>query len=244
LISYLSGANNYTWVHFRTDSKVLISKPLRYFEERLPGFIRIHKIVLANPQCIKTLLPPPKPKQGGAVQLEDGTSLPISRRRWKEVADDFNHKMDTGAATIPTDITAAPMVIFVTNDKAKGLLLQQVIESQYPPYRVHLMAKGVHLPNLLRMTPPSELPTLVMLDARTCIDEQLTTLNLLKSKQHTLLLPTVVLLKTEEQPSVYQEYAQHANSVLFISDNNTQFVQTIEQVGEYWLRFTALPTRS
>ena len=70
LLSYLTGANNYTWVQFRSGKRVLLSKSLTYFADQLPNFVRIHKTALINPACVVDLQPPPRPKMAAAVQMQ------------------------------------------------------------------------------------------------------------------------------------------------------------------------------
>lgn len=238
LISHLSGANNYTWVHFRAASKLLISKPLRYFEERFPDFVRLHKVVLANPRCIKQVIPPPTLKKSGEVELEDGTRLPISRRRWKEIAETITS--DTGHMQNPDD---DPVILFVSADRHKGLLLQQVIESTYSPYRVHIMPHASLVCGLLRELPPADLPVLMIVDARQSFQEPLNVLRQLKNNKHTSYLPIVVLVREEEKETVYQHYVRYANSVVSVPESNTSFVETIKWLCQYWLRFNRLPGR-
>lgn len=237
LISHLSGADNYTWVHFRTNSKILISKPLRYFEDRFPHFIRLHKIVMANPNCIKQVIPPPSLKKSGSVQLEDGTILPISRRRWKEIAETI---WTTTQAHDPSD--SLSVIVFVTADRAKGLLLQSSVESIHCPYRVHVEHQYRHVYDFFAELPTAELPALTILDARDSYQEPLTVLQQLKTNRHTAFLPTIVLIKDDTVENVYLRFAQYANSVVTVSDHNTSFVETISWLCEYWLRFNVLPT--
>ncbi|OIN60251.1 LytTR family transcriptional regulator DNA-binding domain-containing protein [Arsenicibacter rosenii] len=238
LISHLSGANNYTWVHFRAASKLLISKPLRYFEERFPEFIRLHKVVLANPTCIKKVIPPPTLKKSGAVELEDGTRLPISRRRWKEISDAIT------TAGQETELTKdAPVIMFVTGDRNKGLLLQQFIETTYSPYHVHIMPQANLVCGLLNEVPATDLPVLIILDTRLSFQESLSVVRQLKSNKHTSFLPVVVLVREDEKEGVYHHFLHYANSVISVPEQNTTFVETIKWLCEYWLRFNRLPNQ-
>lgn len=237
LIAYLTGANNYTWFHFRDGKKLLVSKSLSYFEDRLPDFVRIHKTAMVNPQCVQVVHEPLRRKASGAVELSCGTRLPIGRRRWMEVADTLMHI--TGLSEKAHNIHHRA-VIFVTNDDVKGLLLQQAIESQCPDCLVHLVTRGAHLPELLRNTPDYELPVLILLDARSAPRDRLRTLHVLKKKDRTARLPTILLVAKDADNEVYEGYVEQANSVVAISDFNSAFVQTISQLSRYWLNFSAL----
>lgn len=238
LVAYLTGANNYTWLHFRDGKKLLVSKSLSYFEGRLPKFIRIHKTAMINPQCMQAVYEPPRRKASGVVEMSCGTKLPIGRRRWNEIAETL---LQSIAKTEKLESANYRSVVFVTNDDVKGFLLQQAIESQFPDCLVHLVAKGAHLPELLRTTPDYEMPVLILLDARSSLNDRLNTLHLLKNKSHTAKLPTILLVSKDADDEVYQGYVEQANSVVAISDFNEAFVQTVGQLSRYWLTFSALP---
>ncbi|GAB3756852.1 LytR/AlgR family response regulator transcription factor [Spirosoma pomorum] len=81
-ILYLSGKGNYTNVHFDGKKTELYSLTLARFCEDLPGFIRIHKAYLVNPQYIQAYIFYPITQ---ARVLVGDTWLPISRRRIQEV---------------------------------------------------------------------------------------------------------------------------------------------------------------
>jgi DNA-binding LytR/AlgR family response regulator len=83
-ITYLSGEQNYTRVHFMQGKDLLLSRTLSACADELPTFIRIHKKYLVNPQCIRQVLTA-DPKK--ASLLLDTVELPISRRRVKEVLE-------------------------------------------------------------------------------------------------------------------------------------------------------------
>jgi two-component system LytT family response regulator len=57
----------------------MVSKPLGEIEERLPQnlFYRIHTSHTVNCNYVKNIIN----QDGGAVELKDGTMLPLARRR-------------------------------------------------------------------------------------------------------------------------------------------------------------------
>lgn len=85
VITHLTGANNYTLLHYEDGTSELFSKTLRYFDDLLPGFIRIHKIALVNPRFIRSIRAPAKKKMSGWLITKTGQVLPISRRRFSLV---------------------------------------------------------------------------------------------------------------------------------------------------------------
>ncbi len=79
--------SNYTSFHF-TDKKVLVSKPLKEYEEILPenNFFRIHKSHLIQQKFIKKIN-----KSNSTVEMYDGTILELARRRKDLFIDWMSH---------------------------------------------------------------------------------------------------------------------------------------------------------
>ncbi|GAB4321227.1 MAG: LytTR family DNA-binding domain-containing protein [Bacteroidales bacterium] len=75
--------NYYTRFYFADSSRLLISKTLKEFEEMLRphGFIRPHKSHLIRVDQIAEFIR----KEGGMLRLQDGTIIPVSRRKKEEV---------------------------------------------------------------------------------------------------------------------------------------------------------------
>ena len=247
LIAYLSGANNYTWLIFRNGEKKLLAKPISYLEEQLTGFVRIHKMTLVNPECVQQLHYPPRPKMTGSVELEGGVMLPVSRRRWNQVAEQLHpHLLTidgpiTGSASVSTDLSGQPGVMAVTDDAMSRLLLQQIFARKWPQYPLHILAQGDKLMALFEQLPQAELPALVLLDARTATLEQLRTLERLKEDQQLRRIP-VLLLVSDMNRAVATGYQRRANSVISLpGGSHAAFTETIERIGQFWLQTASLP---
>ncbi len=251
LIAYLSGANNYTWLTFRNGEKQLLAKPISYLEEQLTGFIRIHKTTLINPACVEKLHYPPRQKMAGAVELEGGLVLPVSRRRWNLVAEQLEpqltfHSHEPVSAASPLPTVSSPVipnqqaVVAVTDDSLSQLLLQQIIGQKWPQYTLHVMAKGTSLPTLFEQLPEHELPVLVLLDARTATLERLHTLERLKQHDKLCRIPVVLLVSATDK-AVTNGYQRRANSVICLPGDHAAFSETIERVGQFWLQTASLP---
>jgi two-component system LytT family response regulator len=75
----LESDSNYTTVYLMNKEKVVISKPLKHFEECLDErvFLRIHNSHIVNSDFLKAY----HRDDGGTVELKDGTILQISKRR-------------------------------------------------------------------------------------------------------------------------------------------------------------------
>lgn len=74
---------NYTLFHFTNQPKLLISKPLKHFEEMLEeyGFLRVHQSHLINLRHLVRI----DKVDGGTIVLTDNTSVPISVRKRDQV---------------------------------------------------------------------------------------------------------------------------------------------------------------
>ncbi|WP_461107284.1 LytTR family DNA-binding domain-containing protein [Spirosoma koreense] len=86
----LQGECNYTWLHLNAPKKqVLLAKNLKWFEEQLPDFVRVHKSDLINPRFVqrydrynaKTL----------DVTLPGEHTIRVSRRRVDPVLRKLKH---------------------------------------------------------------------------------------------------------------------------------------------------------
>jgi len=75
--------NNYTHVFLGRQEKMTISKTLKEFEDLLEdhGFVRLHQSHLINTSHISSY----QKNDGGAIQMSDGSSIPISRAKKDEV---------------------------------------------------------------------------------------------------------------------------------------------------------------
>lgn len=255
LIAYLEGANNYTWLHFRDGEKKLLAKPISYLEEQpeLIDFIRIHKTVLVNPICVERLLEPPRPKSAGAVQLERGVVLPVSRRRWSQVEALLPSKLVRVPSLRSRLVTINPVVapalpvppplrsvIVVTDNALSSLLIGEIAAQNWPRCTIHPLEAGTSLPALLGQLQPDELPVFVLLDARTARQERLNTLHLLKADDRLSWIPVVLLVASTDE-AIREGYHRQANSVIAVGQEHTQFVETIKRIGHFWLETAALP---
>jgi two-component system LytT family response regulator len=82
-ICYLQVDDHYTTVFLNGGKAVVTTKPLKEYEELLPGvsFLRTHQSYLVNELYIRRY----RPKEG-ILYLKDGTEIPVSDRK-KEVID-------------------------------------------------------------------------------------------------------------------------------------------------------------
>lgn len=77
-IVWIQGDGNYSRIHYKDGKTFLVSQTLKWFEERMTTFIRIHKSGLINPEHLSELK---KEYRQVTVRLSNGVELNVSRRR-------------------------------------------------------------------------------------------------------------------------------------------------------------------
>lgn len=84
-IQYCMAEGTYTKFYVKGISHITVSKNLKEYENILEplGFIRTHHSYLVNPDKIIRF----DKKDGGALILEDGQAVPVSKRRREQVID-------------------------------------------------------------------------------------------------------------------------------------------------------------
>ncbi len=78
-ILYLAGDSNYVHVHLKQAKPMVLSKTIKYVEERLHAahFFRIHNSYLINIREVKKYIK----GDGGQVEMSDGQKLPVSKNK-------------------------------------------------------------------------------------------------------------------------------------------------------------------
>ena len=88
-VLYLTGDVNYSSVYLQDGAVVYTSRTLKWYHERWPDFLRIHKASLINPQYIhhcnvlSSIV--------AYVTMKNGAVLPVGRRRIPEVLRYLGH---------------------------------------------------------------------------------------------------------------------------------------------------------
>ncbi|OAD46172.1 LytR/AlgR family response regulator transcription factor [Polaribacter atrinae] len=80
--------NNYTTFYFKDNSKILVSKTLKYYADMLKevNFLRVHQSHLVNTIFIKEFIK----SDGGYLMLTDNSNVPVSIRKRNEVLEVLN----------------------------------------------------------------------------------------------------------------------------------------------------------
>jgi DNA-binding LytR/AlgR family response regulator len=78
-ITWIQGDRNYARIYFSNRPTYLVTQTLKWFDEQLPSFVRIHKSALINPLYVIGF--EQEISRAAQVLLRTGHRLPVSRRR-------------------------------------------------------------------------------------------------------------------------------------------------------------------
>lgn len=80
--AYLKASDSYCFVVFPTGSTQIRSRPMKFYAQPLleNGWCRIHKSYMVNPEFVQNIS-----EDRESIFLQNGTELPISRRKRTQV---------------------------------------------------------------------------------------------------------------------------------------------------------------
>lgn len=87
-IRYLTGDFNYSYVYPEKGEKILSSRTLKWYADRWPHFIRVHKNVLVNPNHVDSVIR--ESSITAKIVMRDGVTHPVGRRRIEVVCALFH----------------------------------------------------------------------------------------------------------------------------------------------------------
>ncbi|MCK8493007.1 MULTISPECIES: LytTR family transcriptional regulator DNA-binding domain-containing protein [Spirosoma] len=261
VITHLAGASNYTWVHFTDRPRLLVSKPLTYFEGLLPACIRIHKTVIINPTYVKYSTAPLRAKAPGSVTMTNGDELPVSRRRWLEVAEMLQCPEPLGDSVMLGGLTGQSVkkvgnsfagqptwgeslrerfMFAYMQDERRSHLFAEVVNEQNPAMQIKYFDTSASLTGQMTQVKNLSLPTMIVLEVRNVGWSLLNTLEFIKKNNRFRHIPTVIFIREPSGSDVEVCYAAGANSVVCQS-GFMGFGEAAKQICQYWLTFASLP---
>jgi two-component system response regulator len=89
----------------------------------------------------------------------------------------------------------------------------------------------------------NDLPQLILLDIKLPKMDGLEVLRQIRSNPHTRLLPVVILTSSVEEQDLIEGYRSRVNSYIRKPVNFAKFVETIRELGLYWLGLNEEPPR-
>ncbi|MBI3240418.1 MAG: response regulator transcription factor [Flavobacteriia bacterium] len=90
VIIFMEADSSYCTIYLNDGKHVLVSRPLKYFSDKLEGervFLRPHKSFIINMNYLQEYVK----EDGGALKLTNGHSIPISRQKKDEVLKEMNN---------------------------------------------------------------------------------------------------------------------------------------------------------
>lgn len=90
---------------------------------------------------------------------------------------------------------------------------------------------------------PGDMPQLILLDLKLPKLDGLEVLRRLRSEGRTRLLPVVILTSSTEEQDLIEGYKSRVNSYIRKPVDFTQFVETVRELGLYWLGLNEAPPR-
>jgi CheY-like chemotaxis protein len=246
LITHLQGANNYSWLYYQDGKKILLSKPLRYFEQRLPDFIRVHKTALVNPHYVTGFTPPPRNKMQGTIYLVDDLALPVGRRRFNQLKGILMNAVQRTASLAIREATLvqkkpAQWLYIVIADELKAGLIERLLSTLWPNWKFRFFTTGIGLLKVLAKDLDTDLPAMILLHIRSESDPALGALQSIKNNDRLRLIPVLLLTDLENHALAETAYSLGANSVIFHSVNFANSIQSLEKVFRYWLSTASAP---
>jgi len=88
-VIYLEADSSYCNIHLSDKKQVVVSKPLKYFSDKLEGdrvFLRPHKSYIINMNYLQEYVK----EDGGMLKLSNGALIPISRQKKDEILKEMN----------------------------------------------------------------------------------------------------------------------------------------------------------
>jgi CheY-like chemotaxis protein len=86
-----------------------------------------------------------------------------------------------------------------------------------------------------------QLPAVILLDLKLPKVDGLQILKIIRSNPSTLLIPVIVLTSSKEERDVLKSYALGCNSYVRKPVDFSQFLESIRQLGLYWLVLNEAP---
>ncbi|MVM40275.1 LytTR family transcriptional regulator [Spirosoma sp. HMF3257] len=84
-VLYLIGNINYCYLYMANNEVILSCRTLKWFSQRWPHFLRVHKKALVNLDYLMAFQPGGKSTATNYITMADETQLEIARRRVPDV---------------------------------------------------------------------------------------------------------------------------------------------------------------
>ncbi len=133
------------------------------------------------------------------------------------------------------------LILLVEDNPDDVTLTLRAFQKNNLTHRVEVMRNGVEAVDYMlgrgsyNQRDLRDMPDMVLLDVNLPGLNGLEVLRLLRSAEGTRLIPIIMLTTSNEQDDIVRSYMLGANSYVRKPVDYTQFMQTVQQLGMYWL---------
>lgn len=140
-------------------------------------------------------------------------------------------------------MTGEPTILLVEDDPNRVVLTRHALEQSGFTNPVLVAKDGVEALELLfdAEGEPGALPGLILLDLKLPRMDGFQVLDRVRADERTRNLPVVVLTSSSEDSDRQACYRRGANSYITKPVDYDEFIETIEQIGRYWLDVNVQP---
>lgn len=145
------------------------------------------------------------------------------------------------------DLSKTKGHILLVEDSQDDIDLTLRALNRHPEFHITVVQDGAEALDFLllqgayREQPPEALPDLVLLDINLPKISGIDVLKTLRKQEATRYLPIVMLTTSRQERDIMESYQTGANSYVRKPVSYREFVETINQLGLYWLNLNEAP---
>lgn len=140
-----------------------------------------------------------------------------------------------------------PTVLLVEDNADDEILTLRALQKSHIEKQVVVVRDGVEAldflfcQNAYADRDPRDLPQLILLDLKLPKLDGFEVLRRLRADPHTRLLPVVILTSSREEQDLIEGYKSRVNSYIRKPVDFSQFIETVRELGLYWLGLNETP---
>lgn len=140
-------------------------------------------------------------------------------------------------------------VLLVEDDQEDAVLTLRALKKNNIENKVYVVRDGVEALDFLfcanryAKRDPHDMPQLILLDIELPNMNGLEVLRRLRADNRTQRLPVVILSSSNAEQAIVESYKSGANSYVRKPTDFTQFMDSVRQLGSYWLASNSAPPR-
>ena len=138
-------------------------------------------------------------------------------------------------------------VLLVEDNQEDAVLALRALRKNNIENHVYVVRDGVEALDFLfcnnkfAKRNPHDLPQLMLLDIELPTLNGLEVLRRVRANDRTRRLPVVILSSSNEEQTIVESYKSGANSYVSKPTDFTQFMESVRELGSYWLASKATP---